>query len=53
MDFVLGSWFIKKLLGIIVLGSPGKVIRQVTDKKVEEIKENATHYVENYKRYKK
>ena len=37
----------------LVLGSPGKVIRQVTDKKVEETKENATHYVENYKRYKK
>ena len=37
----------------LVLGSPGKVIRQVTDKEVEEIKENAKHYVENYKRYKK
>jgi len=37
----------------LVLGSPGKVIRQVTDKEVEEIKENAKHYVENYKKYKK
>ena len=37
----------------LVLGSPGKVIRQGTDKEVEEIKENAKHYVENYKRYKK
>jgi carbonic anhydrase/acetyltransferase-like protein (isoleucine patch superfamily) len=37
----------------LVLGSPGKVIRQVTDKEIEEIKENALHYVENYKRYKK
>ena len=36
----------------LVLGSPGKVIRQVTDKEVEEIKENAKHYVENYKKYK-
>ena len=36
----------------LVLGSPGKVIRQVTDKEVEEIKENARHYVENYKKYK-
>ena len=36
----------------LVLGSPGKVIRQVTDKEVEEIKENAQHYVENYKKYK-
>jgi len=37
----------------LVLGSPGKVIRQVTDKEIDEIKENAKHYVENYKRYKK
>jgi carbonic anhydrase/acetyltransferase-like protein (isoleucine patch superfamily) len=37
----------------LVLGSPGKVIRQVTDKEVEAIKENAKHYVENYKKYKK
>ena len=36
----------------LVLGSPGKVIRQVTDEEVEEIKENAKHYVENYKKYK-
>ena len=37
----------------LVLGSPGKVIRQVTDKEIQEIKENAKHYVENYKKYKK
>ena len=37
----------------LVLGSPGKVVRQVTDKEIEEIKENAKHYVDNYKRYKK
>jgi len=37
----------------LVLGSPGKVIRQVTDKEIEEIKKNASRYVENYKRYKK
>ena len=37
----------------LVLGSPGKVIRQVTDKEIEEIQENAKHYVDNYKRYKK
>ena len=36
----------------LVLGSPGKIIRQVTDKEIEEIMENAKHYVENYKRYK-
>ena len=37
----------------LVLGSPGKVIRQITDKEIEEIKDNAKHYVDNYKRYKK
>ena len=36
----------------LVLGCPGKVIRQVTDKEIEEIKENARHYVENFKKYK-
>ena len=35
----------------LVLGCPGKVIRQVTDKEIEEIKENALNYVENYKKY--
>ena len=31
----------KKHLSIMVLGSPGKVIKQVTNKEVEEIKKNA------------
>ena len=37
----------------LVIGSPGKIIRQVTEKEIEEIKINAKHYVENYKNYKK
>ena len=37
----------------LVLGSPGKIVRQVTDKEIEHIKENARDYVENFKRYKK
>ena len=37
----------------LVLGSPGKVIRQVTDEEIEHIKENARDYVENFKKYKK
>ena len=37
----------------LVLGSPGRVIRQVTDEEVEHIKENARDYVENFKKYKK
>jgi len=31
----------------LVLESPGKVIRQVTDKEIEDIKLNAQHYVVN------
>ena len=37
----------------LVLGSPGKIIRQVTDEEIEGIKENARHYVENFKKYEK
>ena len=37
----------------LVLGSPGKVVRQVTDDEIEHIKENARDYVENFKKYKK
>ena len=36
----------------LVIGSPGKVIRQVTDEEIKHIKENAEHYVKNYKKYK-
>ena len=36
----------------LVIGSPGKVIRQVTDEEIKHIKENAAHYVSNYKKYK-
>ena len=37
----------------LVLGSPGKVVRQVTNEEIEHIKENARGYVENFKKYKK
>ena len=37
----------------LVLGSPGKVVREVTDEEIKQIKENAKHYVNNYKKYKK
>ena len=36
----------------LVLGSPGKVIRKVTDEEIKVIRENAKHYVKNFKRYK-
>ena len=37
----------------LVLGSPGKIVRQVTDEEIDYIKENARDYVENFKKYKK
>ena len=37
----------------LVLGSPGKVVRQVTDEEIEHIKANARDYVDNFKKYKK
>jgi len=37
----------------LVIGSPGKVIRQVTDKEIKHIKENAQEYIENWKKYSK
>ena len=37
----------------LVVGSPGKVIRQVTSEEVKSITENAIHYQENWKKYSK
>ena len=37
----------------LVLGSPGKIVREVTDDEIKHIKKNAEHYVENFKKYKK
>jgi len=37
----------------LVVGSPGKIVRQVTDKEVKLIAENAIHYQENWKKYSK
>ena len=35
----------------LVIGSPGKIVRQVTDEEVKLITENAIHYQENWKKY--
>ncbi|GJM16907.1 MAG: gamma carbonic anhydrase family protein [Thermodesulfobacteriota bacterium] len=37
----------------MVLGSPGKVIREVTQEEIVELKHSAEHYVANFKRFKK
>jgi len=35
----------------LVVGSPGKVIRQLTENEVEAVKENAIRYQNNWKKY--
>ena len=37
----------------LVVGSPGKVIRKITNEEVKAIKENAIRYQENWKKYSK
>ena len=37
----------------LVVGTPGRVIRKVTDEEVKAIKENAIRYQENWKKYSK
>ena len=37
----------------LVIGSPGKVIREVTEKEIDHIKENAKEYIKNWKKYSK
>ena len=37
----------------LVVGSPGKIVRQVSSEEVKLITENAIHYQENWKKYSK
>ena len=37
--------------GSLVMGSPGKVVRTITDKQLATIKYGADHYIENIRRY--
>jgi len=37
----------------MVLGSPGKVVREVTQEEIEYLKFSAEHYIGNFKRFKK
>ena len=37
----------------LVVGSPGRVIRKVTDEEAKAIKENAIRYQKNWKKYSK
>ena len=35
----------------LVVGSPGKIVRNVTPKEIQDIKENAKVYMDNWKKY--
>ena len=35
----------------LVMGSPGKIIRELKPEEIKGIRENAEHYVENWKKY--
>ena len=37
----------------LVVGSPGKVIREVTEEEKKEVLENTKHYQDNWKKYSK
>ena len=37
----------------LVVGSPGKVIREVTEEEKKSVLENTKHYQDNWKRYSK
>ena len=39
--------------GSMVLGSPGKVVRQLSEDQMKGLEMSALHYVENFKRYKR
>ena len=37
----------------MVLGSPGKVVRELTPQQIEDLRWSALHYVENARRFKR
>ena len=39
--------------GSLVMGSPGKVVKQLTEDQMKGLEMSAFHYVENFKRYKR
>lgn len=39
--------------GSLVMGSPGKVVRQLTQEEIHALEETTTHYVENARRFRR
>jgi len=37
--------------GSLVVGSPGKVVRELSEEQIEGLRQSAAHYVENAKRF--
>ena len=37
--------------GYLVVGAPGKVVRQLTPEQIDQLRQSAAHYVENAQRY--
>ena len=37
--------------GVLIVGSPGKVVRELTPEQIESLRHSAAHYVENARRY--
>ena len=37
----------------LIIGSPGKIIRRISDDEIKHIKKNAKRYIENWKKYSK
>lgn len=37
--------------GVLIVGSPGKVVRELSDDEIERLKKSAAHYVANASRY--
>ena len=37
--------------GVLIVGSPGKVVRELSNEEISRLKHSASHYVDNAKRY--
>jgi carbonic anhydrase/acetyltransferase-like protein (isoleucine patch superfamily) len=37
--------------GVLIMGSPGKVVRELSEAEIAFLQASAAHYVENWKRY--
>jgi carbonic anhydrase/acetyltransferase-like protein (isoleucine patch superfamily) len=37
--------------GLLLIGSPARAVRRVTEEELQQLKDNATHYISNGKEY--